>query len=315
MLMGLPRSRRSHAPEHRARKHHQDRVAETLREEIGAMIEGELSDPRIAFCYVSEVALNPGGKSARVYVAVDNAVPDITLAEAETVAGLESAKGYIRYELKERMGVRHVPELSFIADRSGRFQARIDELLSRSRKYATKSGRPAEMSTRATIRRRFDPPKERLMTASPSTRFAPAGWSCRRCPRWRNGYRLRRILDALRRGQRFLVCSHARPDGDAVGSVLAFGMLIEQMGKQADMVSADRVPHLYRMLPGASDIRVVQRVDGPYDAAILLECDGLERAGIAGLDAFFLINIDHHYSGRGFAQLNWIDQQRRAWAR
>ena len=125
-------------PEHRARKHHQDRVAETLRIEIATMIEGELSDPRIAFCYVSEVALNPGGKSARVYVAVDNAVPDIALAEAETVAGLEAAKGYIRYELKERMGVRHVPELTFIADRSGRFQARIDELLTRSRKYASK---------------------------------------------------------------------------------------------------------------------------------------------------------------------------------
>jgi ribosome-binding factor A len=121
-------------PEHRGRKHHQDRVAETLREEIGAMIEGELSDPRIAFCYVSEVALNPGGPSARVYVAVDAAVPDISKAEEETVAALETAKGYIRFELKERMGVRHVPELSFFADRSGRFQARIDELMSRSRR-------------------------------------------------------------------------------------------------------------------------------------------------------------------------------------
>ena len=121
-------------PEHRGRKHHQDRVAEALREEIGAMIEGELSDPRIAFCYVTEVVLNAGGKSARVYVAVDSAVPDIALAEEQTVAGLEAAKGYIRYELKERMGVRHVPELSFLADRSGRFQARIDELMSRSRK-------------------------------------------------------------------------------------------------------------------------------------------------------------------------------------
>jgi hypothetical protein len=40
-------------PEHRARKHHQDRVAETLREEIGAMIEGELSGPRIASCFTS----------------------------------------------------------------------------------------------------------------------------------------------------------------------------------------------------------------------------------------------------------------------
>ena len=121
-------------PEHRARKHHQDRVAETLKEEIGAMIEGELSDPRIDLCHVSEVALNPGGKSARVYVAVDSTTKDIVKSETETIAGLEAAKGYIRRELKDRMGVRHVPELSFLADRSGRFQARIEELMSRGRK-------------------------------------------------------------------------------------------------------------------------------------------------------------------------------------
>lgn len=121
-------------PEHRGRKHHQDRVAEALRLEIGIMIEGELSDPRINLCYVTEVALNPGGKSARVYVAVDSAVKDIDKAEADTVAGLEAAKGYIRFQVKERLGVRHVPELSFLADRSGRFQSRIEELMDRSRK-------------------------------------------------------------------------------------------------------------------------------------------------------------------------------------
>ena len=98
------------------------------------IIEGELVDPRINLCYVTEVALNPGGKSARVYVAVDSAVQDIAKAEEETVAGLEAAKGYIRYELKERMGVRQVPELSFLADRSGRFRARIEELMCRQRK-------------------------------------------------------------------------------------------------------------------------------------------------------------------------------------
>ncbi len=123
-------------PEHRGRKHHQDRVAETLREEIGAMIEGELSDPRIASCHVSEVVLNPGGKSARVYVAVDSSVPDVEKAEQATLAGLEAAKGFIRFELKERMGVRHVPELAFLADRSGRFQARIEELMNRARTRA-----------------------------------------------------------------------------------------------------------------------------------------------------------------------------------
>jgi len=124
-------------PEHRGRKHHQDRVAEALREEIGAMIEGELSDPRIDFCHVSEVALNPGGKSARVYVAVDSTAKDVTKSEQQTIAGLEAAKGYIRSQLKERLGVRRVPDLTFLADRSGRFQARIEELMSRSRKHGT----------------------------------------------------------------------------------------------------------------------------------------------------------------------------------
>jgi ribosome-binding factor A len=130
-------------PEHRARKHHQDRVAETLREEIGVLIEGELVDPRIDLCYVTEVALNPGAKSARVYVAIDSAVKNIAEAEEQTVAGLEAAKGYIRYELKERMGVRHVPELSFLADRSGRFQARIEELMNRQRKRQKTLADPA----------------------------------------------------------------------------------------------------------------------------------------------------------------------------
>jgi ribosome-binding factor A len=133
MLNGL-RGQEGLMPEQRGRKHHQDRVAETLREEIGVLIEGELVDPRINLCYVTEVALNPGAKSARVYVAIDSSVKDIAKAEEDTVAGLEAAKGYIRYELKERMGVRHVPELSFLADRSGRFQARIEELMNRQRK-------------------------------------------------------------------------------------------------------------------------------------------------------------------------------------
>jgi hypothetical protein len=117
------------------------------------------------------------------------------------------------------------------------------------------------------------------------------------------------ILKVLRAGERFLVCSHSRPDGDAVGSMLAMGNLLEQMGKRADLVAADRVPAVYRGLPGADRIRSAMRVHGPYDAVILLECDGLERAKLRGMEPFFLINIDHHVSGRPFAHLNWIDCQ------
>jgi bifunctional oligoribonuclease and PAP phosphatase NrnA len=116
------------------------------------------------------------------------------------------------------------------------------------------------------------------------------------------------ILDFLRHGERFLVCSHTRPDGDAVGSMLAMGKLLEQMGKRADLVASDRVPAIYRTLPGADKIRHVLRVHGLYDAAILLECDSLERSRVRGLEPYFHINIDHHHTGKNFANLNWIDR-------
>ncbi|MGH9604491.1 MAG: DHH family phosphoesterase [Terracidiphilus sp.] len=115
------------------------------------------------------------------------------------------------------------------------------------------------------------------------------------------------ILEVLRKGERFLVCSHSRPDGDAVGSMLAMGMLLEQMGKRADLVTADRIPLVYRGLPGADAIRFALHARGPCDAAILLECDGLERPRLRGLERFFLVNIDHHVSGRPYAHVNWID--------
>jgi bifunctional oligoribonuclease and PAP phosphatase NrnA len=116
------------------------------------------------------------------------------------------------------------------------------------------------------------------------------------------------LLDVLGRGERFLVCSHSRPDGDAVGSMLAMGMLLEALGKRADLIAADRIPTIYRALPGAESIRCLTRVHGPYDAAILLECDSLERTRLRGLEPFFLVNIDHHATGRAFAHLNWIDR-------
>src|SRR5271165_4167072 len=117
------------------------------------------------------------------------------------------------------------------------------------------------------------------------------------------------ILHVLRRGERFLVCSHSRPDGDAVGSMLAMGMLLAQMGKRADLVSADRVPNIYRALPGADEICFAMRVYGGYDAVILLECDGVERTKLRGLEQYYVINIDHHSTGRNFGHLNWIDRQ------
>lgn len=116
-------------PEQRGKQHHLERVSEALKDEIGAIVEGELGDPRIGLCNVTEVLLSPDGKSARVFIHVDG---DDEEAK-QSIKAIEAAKGYIRRELLERMGVRHVPELTFILDRSQELGARIDELLGRTR--------------------------------------------------------------------------------------------------------------------------------------------------------------------------------------
>lgn len=116
-------------PEQRGKQHHLERVSEALKEEIGAIVEGELGDPRIGLCNVTEVLLSPDGKTARVFIHVDGDEEE----GAQSIKAIEAAKGYIRHELLERLGVRHVPELGFILDRSQEISTRIDELLGRTR--------------------------------------------------------------------------------------------------------------------------------------------------------------------------------------
>ena len=98
------------------------------------MLEGELSDPRIAPCYVTEVVLAPGGKACRVFIAVNGDEQD----EESTLEGLMAARVFIRTEIRVRMGVRHVPDITFAIDRSQRMTARMDDLLSRMKKRTDK---------------------------------------------------------------------------------------------------------------------------------------------------------------------------------
>jgi phosphoesterase RecJ-like protein len=115
------------------------------------------------------------------------------------------------------------------------------------------------------------------------------------------------VLSSIAQADHLLVTAHARPDGDAVGGLLACWMMLQRMGKQADMALSDRVPCIYRSLPCASQVRQWSRVEGDYDTVILLECDDVARTRLEGLENRFLINIDHHTSGRAFAHVNWID--------
>ena len=116
--------------EKRGAKYHRERLGEALREEIETIVEGELGDPRIGLVNLSSVELADDSRSARIMVVVEG-----DEAEAErTMEGLSAAVGYIRREIAERLHLRRAPELVFQLDRSERYQARVDELLKRTRK-------------------------------------------------------------------------------------------------------------------------------------------------------------------------------------
>jgi phosphoesterase RecJ-like protein len=118
---------------------------------------------------------------------------------------------------------------------------------------------------------------------------------------------LDQVLNQIDQRKRFVLTSHARPDGDAIGSTLASSEILRRMGKDAEVILRDGVPRVYQQLPFAGSVLQSERVNDNYDAAVILECDSIQRTRLAGLENHFLINIDHHKSGRPFAHVNWID--------
>jgi phosphoesterase RecJ-like protein len=117
------------------------------------------------------------------------------------------------------------------------------------------------------------------------------------------------IRDAILERQRFLITSHARPDGDSIGSQLAMAFTLDALGKEVRIINSDPAPDHYRDFPGVDRIEIACAVDPPgVDAVIVMECSDLTRTGVAGLEREFLINIDHHAGNRMYGALNWHDE-------
>jgi phosphoesterase RecJ-like protein len=121
------------------------------------------------------------------------------------------------------------------------------------------------------------------------------------------------LLQLLRERNSFLITSHVRPDGDAIGSSLGLMHLLQSLGKSASVVFTDPIPPTFHFLPGVDRIQSLAPAE-PCDATIFLECDSVGRSSL-GEDLFqaspsmLTINIDHHRSGRPFADFNWIDPE------
>jgi len=115
------------------------------------------------------------------------------------------------------------------------------------------------------------------------------------------------IAAEIRRRQRFVIVSHTRPDGDAIGSSLAMAYALRELGKEARVVSKDQPPPPMQVFPGVTEIEVTSDVTDPGDAVIVMECGDLKRTGVAGLERGFVINIDHHPGNTMYGAVNWFD--------
>jgi phosphoesterase RecJ-like protein len=121
---------------------------------------------------------------------------------------------------------------------------------------------------------------------------------------------MEKILQHIKAGQRILVVSHAEPDGDCLGSLVALGLALSKLNKAITLLNSSPIPAVYRFLPGVE--RIVRQIKEAkeYDLAIVLDCGDIVRVGEGRsvVDQIpIVINIDHHVSNTGFGDVQLID--------
>lgn len=120
------------------------------------------------------------------------------------------------------------------------------------------------------------------------------------------------IRAAVEQSSSVMVVSHLDPDGDALGTQLAFGQYLRDLGKRVYLLRDSAIPDKYQFLPGAEQILPAESVQGSIrvDAAVILECPTLDRIGSAKRylgDGMTVISIDHHRDSHDFGRINWVD--------
>ncbi len=115
------------------------------------------------------------------------------------------------------------------------------------------------------------------------------------------------IRNTLQAAQRILITSHIRPDGDAIGSMLGFGLALRHAGKEVVMALSDSVPPNMLHLTGSREI--VRAPQGKFDTFIIVDAADIKRIGAAFNSHQPDIQVDHHITNPRYARFNWVDPQ------
>ena len=103
--------------------HRKKRLASLIQEEVSDLLQREIKDPRIGFVSVTDVEVSGDLRHAKIFVSILDGDKD------ETMEALQSAEGFVRTEIGNRIRLRHTPEVIFRYDDSIERGARIFEIL------------------------------------------------------------------------------------------------------------------------------------------------------------------------------------------
>ncbi|WP_419660257.1 phosphoesterase RecJ domain protein [Desulfosarcina variabilis str. Montpellier] len=121
---------------------------------------------------------------------------------------------------------------------------------------------------------------------------------------------MKKIIQQLAKSEHVLLASHIKPDGDAIGALLAMGIALEKQGCQVVLFNESSIPEVYRFLPAVGRIQKKLTDWQRFDTAVILDCGVLSRVGSAADDIAtipVIINIDHHTTNNRFGHFHLVD--------
>lgn len=119
------------------------------------------------------------------------------------------------------------------------------------------------------------------------------------------------LVEALRKARNILLCTHINPDGDAIGSTLAMGLVLQAMGKEVTFACHHPVPGYLAFLPHGGCFVLPEALEGwAFDTALAIDCADASRMG----DCWgyyekvpVTLQIDHHPTNPLYARVNMVD--------
>lgn len=122
---------------------------------------------------------------------------------------------------------------------------------------------------------------------------------------------IKKIVSLIHCFEHFAVLTHKNPDGDAIGSSLAFSLALERLGKSVIILCSEKLPKSYDFLGDFHRFKKTPPASSNFDCIIVLDCGDEERVDRLykkiKKEGQIVINIDHHVSNNKWGDVNYID--------